>query len=99
MTVQAANPLQEFQWAPQPEAEKLVRGLVEDFLGRNAFARELARRMKEESGTRFYDWVEAIILPETADITQRMQAVGYEKLRDRGAVYKHLWSNPLGCSR
>ena len=96
MTVQAANPLEEFQWAPQPEAERLVRSLIDDFLGRNAFARELARRMKEESGTRFYDWVEAIILPETAEITQRMQAVGYEKLRDRGAVYKHLWTNPLG---
>src|SRR5687768_16227256 len=96
MTLQAPNALDQFQWSPQPEAEKFVRALVEDFLQKNAFARDLARRMKDESGTRFYDWVEAIILPETPAITQRMQAVGYEKLRDRGAEYKNLWTNPLG---
>ena len=73
MTLQAPNPLQEFQWAPQPEAERLVRGLVDDFLGRNAFARDLARRMKDEAGTRFYDWVEAIILPESAELRQRIE--------------------------
>ena len=98
MTVQAAasNRLDEFQWTPQPEAEKLVRGLIDGFLARNAFAQDLARRMKDQAGTRFHDWVEAIVVPESADMVRRMQAVGYQKLRDRGAEYKHLWTNPLG---
>ena len=57
MTLQATNPLTAFQWTPQPGAQKLVRELIADFLARNHFAAELARRMKDESGTRFYDWV------------------------------------------
>ena len=66
MTLQASNPLQQFHWEPQPQAEQLVRSLVADFLGRNRFAAELSRRMKEETGTRFYDWVEAVFAPASA---------------------------------
>lgn len=89
MTMQASNPLQGFQWEPQPQAEQLVRSLVADFLGRNRSAAELARRMKEESGTRFYDWVEAIFVPE-GGMEQKLRAVGYEK--ECGAT----WVNPHG---
>ncbi len=89
MTLQAASPLQDYQWTPQPEAEKFVRALVADFLSRNAFAAELSRRMKEESGTRFYDWVEAIFVPASPTIEQKLRAVGYE-------ADERIWSNPHG---
>src|SRR5580765_6426054 len=90
MTITAANPLEEFQWTPQPKAEALVRGLVAEFLGRNRFAADLAKRMKEETGTRFYDWVEAIVLPRSTTTEQKLRSVGYEKKTD------DIWVNPNG---
>jgi hypothetical protein len=56
------NPLTAFQWERQPQAEQFVRGVVDDFLNRTPYAANLARRMKEETGTRFFDWVETITL-------------------------------------
>ena len=96
MTLQATNPLAEFQWERQPEAEQLVRSLVADFLARNTFAAELSRRMKEQSGTRFYDWVEAIFLPASPAIEQKLHAVGYEEFRDHERTPDRVWSNPHG---
>ena len=86
-TVQASNPLTEYHWNRQPDAEKLVRGLVADFLAKNSFASELARRMKDETGTRFYDWIESIFIPDSPAVRQQIQAVGYEKFRDRDGEY------------
>jgi hypothetical protein len=92
MTVQvSSNPLQDFQWSPQPAAENFVRAIVADFLSRNAFAADLAKRMTDESGTRFYDWVEAIMLPASAALEQRMRGVGYELASDNTS-----WVNPNG---
>jgi len=90
MTLQAANPLQEFQWSPQPQEEKLVRELVAEFLTRNSFAAELSQRMKNETGTRFYDWVEAVFVPAAGGMEQKLRAVGYEPGE------KAIWSNPHG---
>jgi hypothetical protein len=94
MTVDAArrSSLEDFQWSPQPAAQSLVRALIDDFDSRNRFAAELSRRMKNESGTRFYDWVEAIFLPASSTIEQKMRAAGYEPARDNGGG----WINPHG---
>ncbi len=92
MTLQAANPLESFHWEPQPQAQTLVRTLVDEFLSRNNFAATLARRMKEESGTRFYDWVEAIVLPTSGTLEQKLRAAGYEPAKDAGGG----WVNPHG---
>ena len=90
MTLQAVNPLESFQWTPQPEAEKLVRELIESFVSKNSFASQLSRRMKEETGTRFNDWVEGIFAPASVPISQKLTAVGYEQQASR------VWSNPNG---
>src|SRR4051812_9762580 len=79
---------------PQPQAEALVRGLVAEFLGRNRFAAELARQMKEDTGTRFYDWVETIVLPRSTTTEQKLRSVGYEKKTALGAG--DTWVNPHG---
>lgn len=82
MTMQAiaTNPLEAYQWERQPQAEALVRELVAEFLGRNTFAAELARRMKDETGTRFYDWVDYIALPAADARVARLKAAGYEQV-------------------
>jgi len=49
LTDQAAT----FDWPLCYEAERLVGGLIEAFLMRNSFARRLAGRMRDETGTDF----------------------------------------------
>jgi hypothetical protein len=96
MTLHAppANPLEDFKWERQPEAEKLVRELVDAFLPKNSFARELSRRMKEDAGTRFYDWVDTIVIATSPALVQRMRSVGYELFHERAG--EQLWVNRLG---
>jgi hypothetical protein len=94
MSTVADNALQAFQWSPQPKAEKLVRDLVEGFLAKNAFAKELARRMKDETGTRFYDWVEVIVLAKSDTTAAKIREVGYELFHDQHG--EQLYINPLG---
>ena len=96
MSMLTANPLEAFHWEPQPATEKLVRELIAEFLSRNSFARQLAERMQKETGTRFYDWVETISVPDSPAIRQKITAVGYEKYRDRDGEYGSVFSNPLG---
>ena len=43
-----------FQWVPQPDAQKLVDELLEGFLGDCPAAACLAGRMLDEAGTRFF---------------------------------------------
>jgi hypothetical protein len=78
MTLQMDNPLTAFQWKPQPQAQKLVRGMVDDFLSRTPAARELSRRMTEETGTRFFDWIDSIALPANRDTEAELVAAGYQ---------------------
>ncbi|MGH7130678.1 MAG: hypothetical protein ACREJO_01875 [Phycisphaerales bacterium] len=60
----AMESLKQYNWQPQPKAWKLVNELVNGFLARNHWAAAFSRRMKEETGTRFVDWVDHICAPE-----------------------------------
>jgi len=61
------NSAARFDWPLAYEAEHLLGRLVETFLRHNGFARELAGRMREETGTEFYEWVDHLVLgPEHA---------------------------------
>jgi hypothetical protein len=85
------NPLTAFQWKPQPAAEALVRGVLEEFLARTPFAATLARRMKEETGTRFLDWVDSIaVAPAMRD---QLTAAGFETAGGDGP---EAWTHPGG---
>jgi hypothetical protein len=69
--------LTQFTWERQPEAERLVRGLVEDFLQRCPKARELADRMRVETGTRFIDWIDHISMRQSEELARRLRTAGY----------------------
>jgi hypothetical protein len=75
MTATQTDPLAAFQWTPQPAAEALVREIVADFLAANTFAAELARRMRDETGTRFIDWLDHLSVP--AAHAARLQEAGF----------------------
>jgi len=51
-----------FDWPLAYEAEALIRQRLDTFLAQNSFARELTRRMSDETGTDFFEWVDHLAL-------------------------------------
>jgi hypothetical protein len=73
------NALTAFQWSRQPEAEAFLRGTVADFLERLPAAKSLADRMARETGTRFFDWIDLITLPDSPATRERLRAIGFSR--------------------
>jgi len=61
----------EFDWPVCYEAEELLFRRVDDFLLRNAFARALASRMRDETGTLLLDWIDFLALPKQEEVSLR----------------------------
>src|SRR3954467_7376841 len=78
MTLQASNPLQAFQWSPQPDAWNFLRAFTEDFLVQCPEAAVLSRRMSEETGTRFIDWIDHVRIPRRDARARQLSDVGYQ---------------------
>ncbi|HUR57098.1 MAG TPA: hypothetical protein VM029_05285 [Opitutaceae bacterium] len=58
-----------FDWPLCYEAERLVTAFIESFLSRHTVARMLATRMREETGTDFFEWVDHLVLsPDHAKV-------------------------------
>jgi hypothetical protein len=51
-----------FDWPVCHEAENYVLAQLNDFLARNSFAKDLARRMENETGTLLLDWVDSLLV-------------------------------------
>ncbi len=51
-----------FDWPLAYEAEAFLRQRLETFLSANRFARDLAGRMRDETGTDFFEWVDHFVL-------------------------------------
>ena len=93
-----SDALTRFHWEPQPEAQKLVNELLEAFLDRNSAAAELAEAMKNESATRFADWIDTIFVPASKhNIIERLEEVGYEPFEtELAADVEACWYHPGG---
>ena len=52
-----------FDWPVCYETERLLLGHLEAFLARNRFARQLAERMRTETGTLLFDWIDYLVVP------------------------------------
>ncbi|MFI5381035.1 MAG: hypothetical protein ACHRHE_17190 [Tepidisphaerales bacterium] len=72
-----ANDLKAFHWTPQPDARKLLDAIVGDFLARTPDAADLAVRLRHETGTRFFDWIDHVTLPDSPDRQHDLLAAGY----------------------
>jgi hypothetical protein len=66
----------QFDWPLAFDAEKLLRQHLNSFLERNSFARQLAVRMREETGTDFFEWIDHLVLPPENE--QPLRALGME---------------------
>ncbi len=89
-----AEVLKQFDWKPQPDAWKLVNDLVGGFLAACPDAKQLAERMRDETGTRFIDWVDTIEVARAPELRDRMLKSGYELRPLPGAA--ECYHNPLG---
>ena len=74
-----------FDWPLADEAEQLLRRDIESFLKRNSFARRLAERMREETGTDFFEWVDHLVLAPGEE--KALRGVGF--VRDPDAETPH----------
>ncbi len=54
-----------FDWPLCYEAENYILGQLNAFVSRNSFARQLADRMRTETGTLLIDWVDHISVPQS----------------------------------
>jgi hypothetical protein len=68
----ASAPTQkQFDWPLAYDAEELLRQRIGAFLERNSFARQLSDRMRYETGTDFFEWIDHIVLPAEEETALR----------------------------
>jgi hypothetical protein len=60
-----------FDWPLAHEAEQFLRERIARFLKRNTFARELARRMRDETGTDIFEWTDHLVLAPSEEMALR----------------------------
>lgn len=64
-----------FDWPLAFPAEQFLAGRIGEFLANNAFANNLASRMRDETGTDFFEWVDHLIL--SPDDETPLRATGF----------------------
>jgi hypothetical protein len=85
-----------FDWKRWPRTELLVDELIETALSGNAFATELAGRMSRETGTRFKDWVDHLVVADEEGLSHRLEEAGFERQRAAYAVGIPVFAHPGG---
>ncbi len=85
-----AAALSPFDWKPQPGAQRLVTDLLDGFLARCGFAERLASRMKVETGTRFQDWVDHILVPQSDAMRIGLIEQGFSHRPEPGAPNRYF---------
>src|SRR5258708_39345403 len=72
-----AERVEKFDWPLANAAESFLRDRIEAFLTRNSFARRLAQRMREETATDFFEWVDHLCLH--AEDEQPLRQAGFAR--------------------
>lgn len=76
-TAVSDNPLEQFQWTPQPDAASLVAELVEKFAAGNSFYAMLRDRLLSEAGVRVIDIVDDITVPASQEMKTKLAEAGF----------------------
>src|SRR2546429_7027504 len=80
-------PEAKFEWPLCYEAENFILNRIHAFLERNSFARMLAKRMRDETGTLILDWTDHLLLRASDEAALR--ETGYVADPLGGNVYAH----------
>jgi hypothetical protein len=73
----APAPLDAFQWEVQPIAEQTVREVLDGATARSPFLARLGGRMRDEAGTRLFDWVDHLVVPDAGGLRERLRNAGF----------------------
>jgi hypothetical protein len=92
--MKSGNSFDSFQWSPQPAAFKFTCGLASDFLATCPEAAAFAHRMRDETGTRFIDWIDHIRLNRRDRRVAQLESVGYHAAREHTSYTVYV--NPSG---
>jgi hypothetical protein len=90
----AHDPLKDFQWTPQPQAEALILELVHDALSSLPWLKSFADRLKTEAGVRLHDCVGHIALPSNSPHKTRAEAAGWKLDFSEGPL--DIYTQPQG---
>jgi hypothetical protein len=85
-----------FDWKRWPETEAFVDALIARAIDGNAFAATLAGRMQAETGTRFKDWVDHLVVKGPADLPRRLAELAFERQPAADAVGVAVFGHPGG---
>jgi len=83
-----------WDWQPQPQAAAFVQDVVNSFCADCTPAKELARTLLRQTGTRLSDWIDSLALPEGETLAPHLRSIGFA-LADDHAV-PPVWEHPLG---
>ena len=72
----------EFDWGLYPQAENFLIQHIDTFLLNNRFAHKLSSRMEHETSTRFFDWIDHVVLPENIVCAKDMEELGFLEVHD-----------------
>ena len=62
-----------FEWPRCPQAAGFIEQRLVEFLDAHGFAGALARRMGPETSTRFFDWVDHLLLPAAPAAAEELE--------------------------
>ena len=72
----------EFDWGLYPQAENFLIQHIDTFLLNNSFAHKLSSRMEHETSTRFFDWIDHVVLPENIVRAKDIEGLGFLEVHD-----------------
>lgn len=70
----------EFDWGLYPHAENFLTHHIDIFLKNNNFARILSTRLERETSTRFFDWIDHIVLPDYVTSEKEIKGLGFQEI-------------------
>ncbi|MEO6808981.1 MAG: hypothetical protein ABI353_07700 [Isosphaeraceae bacterium] len=83
-------------WQLHPGAEARVNAWIDDALVGNAFAAELAKRMTDETSTRFVDWVDHLVVTDRDGLARGLYGLGFRREASPYAVGTPVYGHPGG---
>ncbi len=66
-----------FDWKRYPEAEAYLLEVIGAFLGAHQWASRLEKKIKELTSTKFIDWVDHLVLPDSISTRARLAELGF----------------------
>jgi hypothetical protein len=82
-----------YDWDLHPDAERLLQKEINRFLRNNKYATKLAKAMKDKTSTRFFDWIDHMVIPESRVDEKILKKLGFKLLSQNTPIntkaFKH----------